>query len=99
MDADYGRNLDEAGNFVSDFRNSLFIYTTVMSVPTRNRAICDAGLKSMAFDSGMPSVVGEVNVVYDKPSDEHGTLNVKDDNRPLRLGDKIKLIPVTATPR
>lgn len=93
MDADYGRNLDEAGNFVSDFRNSLFIYTTVMSVPTRNRAICDAGLKSMAFDSGMPSVVGEVNVVYDKPSDEHGTLNVKDDNRPLRLGDKIKLIP------
>ena len=93
MDADYGRNLDAAGNFVSDFRHSLFIYATVMSVPTRNRAICDAGLKSIAFDSGLPLVVGDGNVDYEKPSDEHGTLTVKDDNRPLRLGDKIKIIP------
>ena len=58
MDADYGRNLDESGNYVSDFRNSLFIYSTVMSVPTRERAICDAGLKAIAFDSGMPLVAG-----------------------------------------
>ena len=93
MDADYGRNLDEDGNFVSEFRNALFIYSTVMSVPTRERAICDAGLKAIAFDSGMPTFVGESNVEYDRPSDEHGTLNVKDDNHPLRLGDKIKLIP------
>ena len=93
MDADYGRNLDESGAFVSDFRNSLFIYSTVMSVPTRERAICDAGLKAIAFDSGMPVVVGEDDVGYDKPSDEHGTLSVADNNRPLRLGDKIKLIP------
>ena len=93
MDADYARNLDESGNYVSEFRNSLFLYSTVMSVPTRERAICDAGLKSMAFDSGMPLVVGESAISYDKPSDEHGTLTVSEDNHPLRLGDKIKLIP------
>ena len=93
MDADYGRNLDEDGNFVREFRHALFNYSTVMSVPTRERAICDAGLKAIAFDSGMPTFVGEGKVDYDRPSDEHGTLNVKDDNHPLRLGDKIKLIP------
>jgi len=93
MDADYGRNLNVSGDYVSHFRNSLFIYSTVMSVPNRRRAICDAGLKSIAFDSGMPLVVDEMGVSYDRPSDEHGTLTVSEDNHPLRLGEKIKLIP------
>src|SRR6266700_320127 len=34
MDADYGRNQDRDGEPVSEFENSLFLLTTVMSTPT-----------------------------------------------------------------
>ena len=42
MDADYARNLDEAGKPVSTFRHSLFVLATVMSTarPGRCRAGC-----------------------------------------------------------
>ena len=93
MDVDYGRNKDPRGEPFTDFENSLFVYATVMSVPTRDRAVCDAGLKAVAVDCGLPEVVGDFAVEYVGPSDEHGSLGVRDTNRPLRLGDKIKLIP------
>ena len=54
MDADYQRVRDEDGNFLSEFENSLFIYTTVMSKAKADKAICDAGLKAQSVDSGMP---------------------------------------------
>jgi hypothetical protein len=52
MDADYGRNLDRAGAPTKAFEPSLFVWATVMSRPTEDRAIVDAGLKALAFDSG-----------------------------------------------
>lgn len=93
MDADYARNLDEEDRPVSDFEHSLFIYTTVMSRPTRDRAIVDVGLKAHSVDSGMPLVYGMEDVEYVRASDEHGKLSLNDPERGLRIGDKIKLIP------
>ena len=58
MDADYQRVRDEDGNFLSEFENSLFIYTTVMSKAKADKAICDAGLKAQSVDSGMPVIFG-----------------------------------------
>jgi hypothetical protein len=52
MDADYGRNLDRDGAPTKAFEPSLFVWATVMSRPTEDRAIVDAGLKALAFDSG-----------------------------------------------
>ena len=51
MDADYGRNLDRDGAPTKAFEPSLFVWATVMSRPTDDRAIVDAGLKALAFDS------------------------------------------------
>lgn len=94
MDADYGRNLDEQGEARSDYRQSLFVYTQVMSMPGRRYAIVDAGLKAMSFDSGMPLVAEQPELTYCRPSDEHGMLDLASTEASrLRIGDKVRLIP------
>jgi D-serine deaminase-like pyridoxal phosphate-dependent protein len=54
MDADYGRNRDRAPT--KAFEPSRFVWATVMSRAAEDRAIVDAGLKALAFDSGPPLV-------------------------------------------
>jgi D-serine deaminase-like pyridoxal phosphate-dependent protein len=54
MDADYGRNALAPDQH--PFEQSLYVLSTVMSTPVPERAIVDAGLKALAFDSGLPLV-------------------------------------------
>src|SRR3546814_4663936 len=56
MDADYGRNLDEAGEESAEFEHALFVAATVMSASAPGRAVVDAGHKASAIDSGLPKV-------------------------------------------
>jgi len=93
MDADYGRNRDRDGEPTKAFEPSLFVWATVMSRPTEDRAIVDAGLKALAFDSGPPLVCDEPAATYERASDEHGRLAVSAATNRLGLGDKIRLIP------
>ena len=93
MDADYGRNLDRDGAPTKAFEPSLFVWATVMSRPTQDRAIVDAGLKALAFDSGPPLVCDEPAATYERASDEHGRLAVSAATNRLGLGDKSRLIP------
>ena len=93
MDADYGKNLNPGGGFFDDFENSLFVYVTVMSTPTEDRALVDAGLKALAMDSGPPAVADMPEVEFRRASDEHGILDIAKTNHPVRLGEKLKLIP------
>ena len=83
-DADYGRNLDRDGNPVKAFEPSLFVWATVMSCPTEDRAIVDAGLKALAFDSGPPLVCDEPAATYERASDEHGRLGISGATNRLR---------------
>ncbi|HEY7758512.1 MAG TPA: DSD1 family PLP-dependent enzyme [Burkholderiales bacterium] len=92
MDADYGRNLGEDGQPVHEFEQSLFILATVMSRPTSQRAVVDAGLKAHSVDSGMPTVVGIAGARYVRASDEHGVIEL-DGPGGVDLGQKIRLIP------
>ena len=93
MDADYGRNKRADGGKFDTFANALFVYATVMSTPASDRAIVDAGHKAIAVDSGMPEPVGLAGGLYERPSDEHGNLNLAGCNVRPALGDKILLIP------
>jgi 3-hydroxy-D-aspartate aldolase len=93
MDADYARNKRADGGRYDTFAHALYVYATVMSTPVPERAVCDAGLKALAFDTGMPDVPGLAGAVYERPSDEHGTLNVSACNVRPRSGDKVLLIP------
>jgi D-serine deaminase-like pyridoxal phosphate-dependent protein len=91
MDADYHRNAlapDE-----HHFEQSLYVLAAVMSVPVRDRAVVDAGLKAFAFDSGLPQVWGTPGLDYVKASDEHGVLTVAADRAPPLPGDRVWLIP------
>ena len=93
MDADYGRNRAQDGTAISDFEQSLFVWTTVMSKPNSERAVVDAGLKALSVDSGMPLVADLPGVEYLKASDEHGVLRLTDPKTAVALGDKMRLIP------
>jgi D-serine deaminase-like pyridoxal phosphate-dependent protein len=72
---------------------TLYVWATVMSRPAEDRAIVDAGLKALAFDSGPPLVCDESTATYERASDEHGRLAVSVATNRLGLGDKIRLIP------
>jgi len=98
MDADYARNLKGDGTRFDTFEHSLFVYATVMSTPVSDRAVIDAGLKTFTFESGMPEVAGLAGALYERPSDEHGGLNLAACNERPALGDKILLIPPHCDP-
>jgi len=93
MDADYAQNLDAQGQYISQFQHSLFVLATVMSTAKPDRAVIDAGLKSMAFDSGLPTVREPAGADYSHPSDEHGRIDPGSSNVKLELGDRVQLIP------
>ena len=91
MDADYAKNeWIESG--IPQFEHSLFVWTTVMSAPARDRVVVDAGLKASSTDSGMPRIADYPDVEYTKASDEHGVLQINGATR-LKVGDKLRLIP------
>jgi len=93
MDADYGRILDKDGNRIDDgeWKNALFILTSVMSHAKADKAIVDAGLKAQSVDSGLPFVYGRNDVEYVKCSDEHGV--VADPDGALSVNEKLRLVP------
>jgi 3-hydroxy-D-aspartate aldolase len=95
MDTEYARiEGDDAGSGrYRDFAHSLFVLSTVMSVPAPGRAIVDAGLKSYSAEKGPPWVHDRTGTEVTAISDEHARLELSAAARPLRLGEKVLLIP------
>lgn len=93
MDADYGRVLDQDGRRFDQgmWENALFVLASVMSHVRPDWAVCDAGLKALAVDSGLPVVFGLPGVEYLKCSDEHGEIG--DPGGVLKINDKLRLVP------
>ncbi|MBC7940114.1 MAG: DSD1 family PLP-dependent enzyme, partial [Chitinophagaceae bacterium] len=95
MDGDYGRN--EPGAALH-FEHSLFVASSVMSVGGGERVILDAGLKSLAVDSGLPVVWqgGQPSSAlrYVAANDEHGIVQLQEGTsaRPA-LGSQLLLVP------
>lgn len=74
MDADYARNEREPAQ--PQFEQALYVKTQVISV-SENHVVCDAGHKSHAIDSGLPTVAmlpPERALRYANGGDEHGLL-------------------------
>ena len=94
MDADYARN--EPDSAQPAFEHALFVKTQIIScAPTH--AVCDAGHKSHAIDSGLPRVAQRAPgqaLVYANGGDEHGILRPQDPQAQLpALGSTLWLIP------
>lgn len=90
MDADYAKN--QQGPQDVQFEHALFVKTAVLSRPSAERAVVDAGLKASSVDSGLPVVWQQPGVQYTKASDEHGVLQTELATH-LALGDSLLLIP------
>jgi len=83
MDADYARN--ERDPAQPHFEHALFVKTQVIS-SHHDHAVCDAGHKSHAIDSGLPQVHAldaEHELEYANGGDEHGIL------RSTRAGQRV----------
>lgn len=91
MDMDYARVAGDSEKGVRGFDNSLFVITSVISKPSPEIAVCDAGLKSHSVDSGYPLVHGDRGLTVTGVSDNHCV--IKDRNNSLNINDRILLIP------
>ncbi|MET0519350.1 MAG: DSD1 family PLP-dependent enzyme [Burkholderiaceae bacterium] len=97
MDGDYGRNEYQDS---LRFEHALFLASTLMSVGDGSRLVLDAGLKSLAVDSGLPGIwqQGRLSdtLAYVAANDEHGIVRRIDANAPEpapALGSQLLLVP------
>lgn len=90
MDVDYANVRGEDGKPMKEFEHSLYVLTTVISCTKGVRAVCNAGLKALAMDSGLPTVAGRPEIEYAIGGDQHGILAPEKD---FKVGDQLRLIP------
>jgi 3-hydroxy-D-aspartate aldolase len=99
MDVDYRRVGGRRGDALTEFEMALTVVATVVSVPTADRAMVDAGLKAFSTDKPFPpEPVERPGVTYGFAGDEHGRLTVVDPQRPVRLGERIEFFPPHCDP-
>jgi len=89
MDTDY---LDTGA---LPYKSSLQVVATVISRPAPDRAVIDAGLKTLSDDSGPARLADAPGWTYQHAGDEHGKLTPTGDPDRLELnvGDRVRLIP------
>jgi len=91
MDAKYGG----VENIGTEFKQALSLLTSVISKPTSDRAILDAGRKAITTDMGTPQMAYPKGAKVGHLSEEHTSLIEleADARKQLELGAKIELIP------
>lgn len=77
---------------------AISVMCTVMSKPTESRAVIDGGWKTFDFDQTEYPTLRNMNELHAKVvrfSEEHGVLELEDDNakRDVHIGKKLELIP------
>ncbi len=98
MDHDYALNLNDHGEQINEFKQSLFIKAAVLSKPESNRCVLDAGLKSYSTDSGLPVVHDIENTEVLGAADEHTNIRF-DSSLPVpKLGESVTLLPSHCDP-
>jgi D-serine deaminase-like pyridoxal phosphate-dependent protein len=88
MDAFYRHKCHVAG-----FRYALTIVATVVSRPAPDRAIIDAGRKTMNIELHLPLVLDRGGIEVDRLSAEHGSLKLSPAAQNLKIGDRLEFIP------
>ena len=78
---------------VSGLEYALNVRTTVVSRPAPDRAIIDAGWKTMSNTQHVPQVIDRPGVILASLSAEHGTLHLGPDAAVLAIGDQVEFIP------
>ncbi len=99
MDVDYNRIGGSSGPEYHDFRNSLFVITTVISKPKDGMAVVDGGFKSFATDKPFtPQLRNMPEVPFAWGGDEHGVLDLAKATGPVNLGDRLEFLATHCDP-
>jgi D-serine deaminase-like pyridoxal phosphate-dependent protein len=76
------------------YASALSVLTTVISAPSSDRVIVDAGNKALSMDSGFAQPRDLAGWSYAPAGDEHGTLTREPGvGSNLAVGDRVELIP------
>ena len=93
MDKEYRDAGGEDGGPYATFEQALSVLATVMSLPTEDRFVVDAGLKTISVDGGVPELRDLPGWKFAFGGDEHGKLLRNGAIGQPKLGDKVHLIP------
>jgi D-serine deaminase-like pyridoxal phosphate-dependent protein len=79
---------------------ALHLHATVISRPTEDRAVIDAGTKSLSSDTVAPSVgpgfgliLGYPDAVIERLNEEHGMIDLSRCREKPTLGERIRIVP------
>jgi D-serine deaminase-like pyridoxal phosphate-dependent protein len=79
---------------------AFLLHATVVSRPTEDRAVMDAGSKSLSSDQVAPSVgpgygliLGYEDAVIERLNEEHGVIDLSRCNKKPVIGERIQIIP------
>lgn len=79
---------------------ALHLHATVISRPTEERAVIDAGTKSLSSDTVAPSVgpgfgliLGYPDAVIERLNEEHGMIDLSRCREKPTLGERIRIVP------
>jgi len=88
MDSTYSKIMGQL------FQPAVWVATTVISRPARDRLIVDAGSKAISTDYGPPEIIGHPDWVYQAAGDEYGLLR-QVEGQPIDagIGEEIRLYP------
>jgi D-serine deaminase-like pyridoxal phosphate-dependent protein len=77
------------------YEPALTALATVISRPAADRAVIDAGLKTLSNDSGPARLAGPTGWTYQHAGDEHGVLTAhrSEQAQELRVGERVTLVP------
>lgn len=91
------------GHAIGDYsRCAATILATVVSKPTSERIVLDAGVKALTaftrdkgicYTPGYGLVKDSADLRLSKLYDEHGLINNREANKKLKIGDKVEIIP------
>jgi len=77
----------------NELQQSLTVVATVVSRPAADRAVVDAGRKSINQELQAARVLRPAGCTIAYLSAEHGVLNLSSEAQQLRIGDRVELIP------
>jgi D-serine deaminase-like pyridoxal phosphate-dependent protein len=79
---------------------ALRVLATVVSAPTRERILLDAGSKALTNDPAPPALIGTFGLIVEHPdaivyqlSEEHGHVDVRGCERPPEVGEVVAIVP------
>ena len=81
------------GCHISDWKYALTVLTTIVSRPAPDRAIIDAGRKTMDGWVHKPLVFERDDIHVQSLSAEHGALKLDPTAQHLKIGDRLEIIP------